>query len=138
MGNAAVKTADETWVYAFGGGTSDGDASMRNLLGGKGANLAEMAQIGLPVPPGFTITTEESVRYLNEGQAFSDKLRADVLINELRYRHESDATPMREGLAEIPQRIGADARRENGHIDSAPLRINVIEEDFWDLSEVLY
>ena len=45
-------------VYHFGGGTADGDGSMKPLLGGKGANLAEMARIGLPVPPGFTITTE--------------------------------------------------------------------------------
>ncbi|MFC2951959.1 pyruvate, phosphate dikinase [Marinicaulis aureus] len=46
------------WVYSFGAGSAEGDASMRNLLGGKGANLAEMASLGLPVPPGFTITTE--------------------------------------------------------------------------------
>ena len=46
------------WVYSFGATGSEGDSSMRNLLGGKGANLAEMAGIGLPVPPGFTITTE--------------------------------------------------------------------------------
>ena len=45
-------------VYSFGGGTADGDAKMKNLLGGKGANLAEMAELGIPVPPGFTITTE--------------------------------------------------------------------------------
>ena len=46
------------FVYAFGGGGADGDASMKDLLGGKGANLAEMSSLGLPVPPGFTITTE--------------------------------------------------------------------------------
>ena len=46
------------WVYSFGAGHNEGRAEMRNLLGGKGANLAEMARIGLPVPPGFTITTE--------------------------------------------------------------------------------
>ena len=46
------------WVYGFGGGSADGDASMKNLLGGKGANLAEMSSLGLPVPPGFTITTD--------------------------------------------------------------------------------
>ncbi|HXV29061.1 MAG TPA: PEP/pyruvate-binding domain-containing protein, partial [Sinorhizobium sp.] len=46
------------WVYSFGGGTAEGRADMKNLLGGKGANLAEMSRIGLPVPPGFTITTE--------------------------------------------------------------------------------
>ncbi|RJY08506.1 pyruvate, phosphate dikinase [Aurantiacibacter aquimixticola] len=67
-------------VYPFGGDARHDDPRQRDktVTGGKGANLAEMASIGLPVPPGFTITTEESVRYLNEGEAFSDKLRADV------------------------------------------------------------
>jgi phosphoenolpyruvate synthase/pyruvate phosphate dikinase len=46
------------WVYRFGDGRAEGRAEMRNLLGGKGANLAEMSHLGLPVPPGFTITTE--------------------------------------------------------------------------------
>ena len=46
------------WVYSFGAGHNEGRADMKNLLGGKGANLAEMASIGLPVPPGFTLTTE--------------------------------------------------------------------------------
>src|SRR3546814_16963983 len=46
------------WVYSFGGGKADGRAEMKALLGGKGANLAEMSSLGLPVPPGFTITTE--------------------------------------------------------------------------------
>jgi pyruvate,orthophosphate dikinase len=45
------------WVYAFGDGKAEGSAEMKNLLGGKGANLAEMSNLGLPVPPGFTITT---------------------------------------------------------------------------------
>ena len=45
------------WVYSFGSTNSQGNASMRNLLGGKGANLAEMSNLGLPVPPGFTVTT---------------------------------------------------------------------------------
>ncbi len=56
------------WVYSFGGGSADGDASMKNLLGGKGANLAEMSALGLPVPPGFTITTEACVHYYSNGQ----------------------------------------------------------------------
>ncbi len=51
-------------IYAFGGGTADGSASMKNLLGGKGANLAEMSSLGLPVPAGFTITTEVCIDYL--------------------------------------------------------------------------
>ena len=49
------------WVYSF----EEGDASMRNLLGGKGCNLAEMTNIGLPVPPGFTVTTEACIDYMN-------------------------------------------------------------------------
>jgi len=56
--SAAAKAAKGKWVYAFGGGKAEGRASMRNLLGGKGAGLAEMTKIGLPVPAGFTISTE--------------------------------------------------------------------------------
>jgi len=68
------------YVFTFGGGVRHEDARARDktITGGKGANLAEMAGIGLPVPPGFTITTEECVRYLAEGANFSDELRADV------------------------------------------------------------
>src|ERR671917_2777319 len=66
------------YVYRFGGGASDGEAGNKNLLGGKGANLAEMASIGLPVPPGFTISTEMCARYYAEGQRFPDSLRAEV------------------------------------------------------------
>src|SRR3546814_5531284 len=66
------------YVYRFGGGVSDGGAGDRNLLGGKGANLAEMAGIGLPVPPGFTITTELCTRYYDEGETFPDGVRAEV------------------------------------------------------------
>ncbi|CDO38784.1 MULTISPECIES: pyruvate, phosphate dikinase [Novosphingobium] len=67
-------------VYTFGGGVKHDDPRSRDkvITGGKGANLAEMAGIGLPVPPGFTITTEECVKYLAEGGDFSDALRADV------------------------------------------------------------
>src|ERR1017187_4280864 len=54
----ATRKATQKWVYFFGGGKADGNGSMKPLLGGKGANLAEMSRIGLPVPPGFTITTE--------------------------------------------------------------------------------
>ena len=71
-------------VYTFGGPPQAEDAQIdprtrdKTIVGGKGANLAEMAGIGLPVPPGFTITTEECVRYLAEGANFSDALRAEV------------------------------------------------------------
>ena len=66
------------WVYGFGGGSADGDTSMRNLLGGKGANLAEMASIGLPVPPGFTITTEVCTHFV-ENQTYPDRLDEQVM-----------------------------------------------------------
>ena len=67
-------------VYSFGGGAAldDPRAMDKTIVGGKGANLADMASIGLPVPPGFTITTEICVQYLSEGSQFSDALRADV------------------------------------------------------------
>ncbi|MBO9723680.1 MAG: pyruvate, phosphate dikinase [Novosphingobium sp.] len=67
-------------VYTFGGAALHEDARARDkvVVGGKGANLAEMAGIGLPVPPGFTITTEECVKYLAEGGDFLDDLRSDV------------------------------------------------------------
>jgi pyruvate,orthophosphate dikinase len=66
------------YVYRFGGGVSDGKAGDRNLLGGKGANLAEMASIGLPVPPGFTISTEMCALYYAEGESFPASLREEV------------------------------------------------------------
>ncbi|GBF59377.1 pyruvate, phosphate dikinase [Candidatus Phycosocius bacilliformis] len=65
-------------VYSFGAGLADGDASMKNLLGGKGANLAEMNKIGLPVPPGFTITTEVCTAFYALGQAYPEGLDAQV------------------------------------------------------------
>ena len=68
----------QQWVYGFGGGSADGDASMKNLLGGKGANLAEMSSLGLPVPPGFTITTEACVHYYSNGQTWPDALADQV------------------------------------------------------------
>jgi pyruvate, orthophosphate dikinase len=66
------------WVYGFGGGVNDGRADMKNLLGGKGANLAEMASIGLPVPPGFTITTEVCTAFYDNDKRYPDDLKAQV------------------------------------------------------------
>ncbi len=69
---------EKKYVYSFGGGNSEGNGSMKELLGGKGANLAEMASLGLPVPPGFTITTECCVDYFNEGAKMPAALAAQV------------------------------------------------------------
>ena len=66
------------WVYSFGAGHNEGRADMRDLLGGKGANLAEMASIGLPVPPGFTITTEVCTYYYAHDRRHPDDLRPQV------------------------------------------------------------
>jgi pyruvate, orthophosphate dikinase len=66
------------WVYGFGGGSADGDASLKNLLGGKGANLAEMSSLGLPVPPGFTVTTEACVHYFTRDQTYPAALAGEV------------------------------------------------------------
>ncbi|HZV20039.1 MAG TPA: pyruvate, phosphate dikinase [Hyphomicrobiales bacterium] len=66
------------YVYLFGSGSAEGSAEMRDLLGGKGANLAEMANLGLPVPPGFTITTEVCTYYYANGRHMPEGLRADV------------------------------------------------------------
>ena len=68
----------EKYVYLFGASQSEGDKEMRNLLGGKGANLAEMAQLGLPVPAGFTITTEVCTYYYNHDQTYPSELKDQV------------------------------------------------------------
>ncbi|MGP2491664.1 pyruvate, phosphate dikinase [Mesorhizobium sp. PUT5] len=66
------------WVFTFGDGAAEGRASDKNLLGGKGANLAEMCSLGLPVPPGFTITAEACNWYYANGRAYPDALKAQV------------------------------------------------------------
>jgi pyruvate,orthophosphate dikinase len=78
------------WVYSFGAGHNEGRADMRNLLGGKGANLAEMASIGLPVPPGFTITTELCTEFYKNNRSYPADLDAQV----------------REALARVEQAVG--------------------------------
>ena len=77
-GSVDTKAQAGRWVYSFGGGAADGDASMKNLLGGKGANLAEMSSLGLPVPPGFTVTTEACVHFYANGKEYPTALKAQV------------------------------------------------------------
>jgi pyruvate,orthophosphate dikinase len=78
-------------VYLFGASRTDGTADMKNVLGGKGANLAEMANLGLPVPPGFTITTDVCNAYTANGGALPDGLKEEALA----------------ALAEIGSAVGA-------------------------------
>ena len=66
------------FVYSFGGGSAEGRADMKALLGGKGANLAEMANLGLPVPPGFTLSTEVCTVFYKNNRAYPDGLDAQI------------------------------------------------------------
>ncbi|MCB2052587.1 MAG: pyruvate, phosphate dikinase, partial [Novosphingobium sp.] len=66
------------WVYTFGDGAAEGSAGDKNLLGGKGANLAEMCALGLPVPPGFSITTQACNHFYANGRQYPAELRAQV------------------------------------------------------------
>ena len=88
-GTAAATTLPP--VFRFGGGSADGDASMRNLLGGKGAGLAEMCSLGIPVPPGFTITTEVCNAFYALGRHYPDGLEDAV----------------REAVEEVGRSVGA-------------------------------
>ena len=65
------------WVYKF----KEGNADMRNLLGGKGANLAEMTNLGLPIPQGFTVTTEACTDYYNNGKQISEEIQQQIFDN---------------------------------------------------------
>jgi pyruvate,orthophosphate dikinase len=100
------------YVYRFGGGVDDGGKGNKNLLGGKGANLDGMAAIGLPVPPGFTITTEMCTRYYVEGQSFPDSVRAEVAagiahIEAVTGKKFGDAATSGEGPLLVSVRSGA-------------------------------
>ncbi len=78
VARATAAPRGQRYVYSFGGGNADGRAEMKNLLGGKGANLAEMASLGLPVPPGFTISTEVCTHFYANGRRYPAVLEAAV------------------------------------------------------------
>src|SRR5580693_5908871 len=69
----------KTYVYSFGGGTADGDGKMKDVLGGKGSGLAEMSRAGVPVPPGFTISTEVCNIYFENGNKVPTEINDQVL-----------------------------------------------------------
>lgn len=87
------------WVYTFGGKKTEGDSSQRNLLGGKGANLAEMANIGLPVPPGFTITTEVCTHFTQNERSYPKDLK-DAVAKAV--KHIEDSVGKKLGDAKDP------------------------------------
>src|ERR1017187_5706123 len=75
-------------VFYFGSAGAEGNATMRNLLGGKGANLAEMISIGIPVPPGFTISTAVCAKYYEAGKKLPEDVWQDILTNVARLEKE--------------------------------------------------
>ena len=105
------------WVYLF----KEGSADMRNLLGGKGANLAEMTNLGLPIPQGFTVTTEACTDYYNNGKAISDEIQGQIFdalatLEEIREeirRHRGSVTGFRAFRCE-----SIHARHDGHHLKS--------------------
>jgi pyruvate,orthophosphate dikinase len=93
------ETSAPKWVYRFGAGTTEGRAEMKNLLGGKGANLAEMASLGLPVPPGFTITTEVCTYFYANAREYPAELKAEVTAG---VEHIEKAVGLKFGHPENP------------------------------------
>jgi len=76
-----VKKDKLKYVYFFGGGKSEGNTKMKNLLGGKGSNLAEMAKLGIPVPAGFTITTEACIKFYENNKKYPQSMMEQIEIN---------------------------------------------------------
>ena len=107
-GAAGKKTRVPRYVYYFGDGKADGRGTMKPLLGGKGANLAEMTRIGLPVPPGFTITTEVCTYFYENKRTYPD----------------AAGGPGRDGMANIEKSSARSSATRNGRCSSpsAPAR----------------
>ena len=101
------------WVYTFGDGKAEGESGMKNLLGGKGANLAEMANLGLPVPPGFTITTEVCTYFYDHEHSYPADLAAQV-----------DAALAHVGGVALRRFAELRAERKHAEAGSLPLRID--------------
>ena len=110
------------WVYTFGDGAAEGRAGDKNLLGGKGANLAEMCSLGLPVPPGFTITTEMCNWYYANGRRYPDEFEAQL---DAALDHIGKVTGRREDLdfSDLHDNYGVGFRLHAPQ--STPLRIDV-------------
>ena len=110
------------YVYLF----SEGNANMRELLGGKGANLAEMTNIGLPVPQGFTITTEACTQYYEDGQKINDEIQAEIMeyIAKMEEHHRQEVRRSGEPPAGLRpfRRPGLHARHDGHHPEPGPER----------------
>jgi pyruvate,orthophosphate dikinase len=109
--NKSTATSTQ-WVYFFGGGSADGGADLKNLLGGKGANVAEMARLGIPVPPGFTLTTEVCTHFMRKNGEYPEGLReaVDASLSRL-----EKMTGKRFGDAKNPLLLSVRSRLDAGH-----------------------
>ena len=114
------------YVYFFGAGKADGTGEMRDLLGGKGAGLAEMTRIGLPVPAGFTITTETCDYFFKHGRKYPKELRGEVAKSLARLEkltHKKFGRRERPAAGERALRLGAlDAGNDGNDPESRPQR----------------
>ena len=112
------------WVYGFGNGSAEGRADMKNLLGGKGANLAEMSRIGLPVPPGFTITTEVCTYYYANKKTYPKVLDAQAEGHRLHRENHGHQVRRQGGHAAARlrpfRRARFDARHDGHHFQPRP------------------
>ena len=86
------------WVYMF----TEGNATMRNLLGGKGANLAEMTGLGLPVPQGFTVTTEACTQYYEDGRQINDEIMSQIMEAMTKQERNSETKRIRFSFPYVP------------------------------------
>ena len=106
------------WVYGFGDGAAEGRADMKNLLGGKGAGLAEMSDLGLPVPPGFTITTEVCTYYYSNGKSYPSELRDQVaagIAPQVEHPPARARRPPQDALGRLDVAVGAGRVLRSGH-----------------------
>ena len=114
------------YVYSFGGGTADGDGKMKDILGGKGANLAEMCNAGVPVPPGFTISTEVCNIYFNNNARFRRKSTTQIRKRspklEKRTRQEAGRTEEPAAAQRALRREVLHARHDEHHPEPGPER----------------
>ncbi len=125
-GAKTVARTRGTYVYFFGAGAADGRAEMKNLLGGKGANLAEMAGLGLPVPPGFTISTDVCSYYYAHDRTYPPALKKQVAANLARVesivgRRFGDRDGPAAGLGPL-RRARVDARHDGHGAEPRPQR----------------
>ena len=131
MAKASASKASKStkYVYTWGNKKADGDGSMKPLLGGKGANLAEMTRIGLPVPPGFTITTEVCTYFYDHKKTYPPELQAQMEAGVVNMEKAYNLLYSEDRLTakHSPPQIGADGKWQLNIYDPDGTRAEVME-----------